>query len=373
MSVMTTVSFSNRMRPRAVRSLRSRFTVWRVPPIIAARSDCVYGQARWTSPVAPGSASRASAHEAPGKAPGQIEEVQLLDVAGEAPQLGDEAREQRAPQARLRLDQLVERGTTEDEGLRGLDRRGGGGVRRAVEERELAEEVAPRERGDDRALLALGRREDDLDRPGLDDEQGVTGVALVEDRLAAPEAADAKPLGARSEGLVVDLREQRATPKGIDAEADLHAFRHPGSVLRDQRALQRRQRRLHEAYAEVFRTRGPRMRRARQSVGAAHRQRHRSPVAPRDASRPPHPRASGVRQLFLRKNGRRDSLLSLLLLQVVLDVALAARGGAARQGVVRQELMTLDVVVGLGRRLRVLRLSSLVRRHVPALPCMDSW
>ena len=46
---MTMLSRSMRTSPSATRSARRRFTLWRVPPIMPARSVCVYGQSRRTS------------------------------------------------------------------------------------------------------------------------------------------------------------------------------------------------------------------------------------------------------------------------------------------------------------------------------------
>ena len=131
-------------------------------------------------------------HDPARQAAGQVEEVELPDVVGEAAQLADEAREQRAPQAGVLVDQAVEGVAAEDERLGGLERDRGGGVLRAVEQGQLAEEVARAEGRDDRALLALGVGQDDLHGAGLDDVERVAGVALVEDRLVPPVAPAAQ-------------------------------------------------------------------------------------------------------------------------------------------------------------------------------------
>ena len=125
----------------------------------------MYGQARWTSPVAPASASPRAAATRRWRGAGQVEEVELLDVAGQAPQLARPAREQRAPEARLRLDQLVERVAAEDERLGGLDRDDGRRVRRAVEQRELAEEARPRRGAMIAASLPVGDGRTTLTEP----------------------------------------------------------------------------------------------------------------------------------------------------------------------------------------------------------------
>ena len=57
----------------------------------------------------------------------------------------------------------------------------------------------------------------------------IAGIALVEDRLAATEAANTKALRARTKRVVIDFREQRATPQRVDGETELHAIRHPAS------------------------------------------------------------------------------------------------------------------------------------------------
>ena len=148
------------------------------------------GQSSRMFVVASGLALPGEPDDPAGEPPGQVEEVELLDVAGEPAQLHDEAGEQRPAEGRLGLDQLVEPVPAQDERLGRLDRDGRRRVGRTVEEGELAEEVAARQGGDDRALLALGRRQDDLHRARLDDVQRVARVALVEDRLVLPVAPD---------------------------------------------------------------------------------------------------------------------------------------------------------------------------------------
>ena len=73
---------------------------------------------------------------------GDVEEVELLDVGRQAAQLGREGREQRVAEGRLAGDQLAEAGAGEGERLGRLEGRRGRRPGRAVEERELAEEVA---------------------------------------------------------------------------------------------------------------------------------------------------------------------------------------------------------------------------------------
>ena len=101
-------------------------------------------------------------------------------------------------------------------GLDGDDRRR---VRGPVEDRQLAEELARSEDRDDRRLGALVARQDDLDRAGRDDEQRVARVALVEDRLAAAEAADAENVDEGVDRRVVGGPEQAAQPQRVGGEA----------------------------------------------------------------------------------------------------------------------------------------------------------
>ena len=99
--------------------------------------------------------------------------------------------EQRVAQARDRVEQLAEDRPRQDQRLGRLERGGRGRARRAVEQRQLAEEVARPQRGDDR-LLPFRRGQHDLDRAGADDVQRVARVALVQDHFVAPEAAHAQ-------------------------------------------------------------------------------------------------------------------------------------------------------------------------------------
>ena len=66
------------------------------------------------------------------------------------------------------------------------------------------------------ASLALGRRQHDLHRARFDDVQGVAGVALVEDHLVPPEAADPQRVDADRQRLFVHAGEERAASKRID-------------------------------------------------------------------------------------------------------------------------------------------------------------
>ena len=144
-------------------------------------------------------------------------------MARQPAQLRDEARDEGVAEALLLVDQPLERGAAKDEGLRRLEGDRRRRTRRSVEQRQLAEEIAPAEGGDDRALLAFGRRQDDLHRSALEDEQGIPGIALVEDRLAAPEPADPQVSGAEGKRAVIDLREERAPTEGLERERVLAA------------------------------------------------------------------------------------------------------------------------------------------------------
>ena len=102
--------------------------------------------------------------------------------------------------------QLEERVAPQDERLGLAEGDGGRRARRAVQQRQGAEELTRLERRDDRRLAVLGRRQDDLDRAGHHDVECVAGVVLMEDRLAAAVRGSrtdyryASPLGAQPEG-----------------------------------------------------------------------------------------------------------------------------------------------------------------------------
>ena len=119
----------------------------------------------------------------------------------------------------------------EDECLGGLDRHDRRGMRCPVEDRQLAEELAGTQDRHDRRLGALVARQDDLDRSARQDEQGVTRIALVEDRLAAPEPAHPQDADEHLDRLVVGRPEQAARPQGLADQpfADRHAGRSSGA------------------------------------------------------------------------------------------------------------------------------------------------
>jgi hypothetical protein len=157
------------------------------------------------------------ANEAHGEASGEIQEMQLLDLPGEAPQLGGQARKERYPKPWILVDELLEWSAGETQGLDRLHGSGGGGVRRAVEQRKLAEEVAGSKGGDDR-LVALRGWQDDLHRSGGHHVERVARIALVEDDLVAPESAPnhGSCKSAQSHGL--DMREEGALLQAGDRE-----------------------------------------------------------------------------------------------------------------------------------------------------------
>ena len=75
---------------------------------------------------------------------GDVEEVQLLDVVRQPAELSGERRQQRVADRRLGREQLAELRPRQDQRLCRLEGRCGGGSRRAVEQGELAEDVAGR-------------------------------------------------------------------------------------------------------------------------------------------------------------------------------------------------------------------------------------
>ncbi len=149
-------------------------------------------------------------HDLAGKASRQVEEVQLPDMMGQPTQLADEAGEECTAEARILVHEAIERVAVQDQGLGRLEGDRGRGVRLAIEQRELAEEVSGAEGGDDGPLLALGVRQDDLHRAGLDHVERVPGVTLMEDRLVASIAPAAQRVDAAPQRRVVDAREEGA-------------------------------------------------------------------------------------------------------------------------------------------------------------------
>ena len=128
-------------------------------------------------------------------------------------ELARKAGQQRETQRRLGVDELQEGSPRQRLELGRLEGDGRRRPRLPVQHGELAEEVARSKRRDDR-LVPLGRREDDLQGPGYDDEQGVARVAGMEDHLVTAEAAvpqQARDLGERR---LVHVAEQRARPEG---------------------------------------------------------------------------------------------------------------------------------------------------------------
>src|SRR4029077_7388537 len=93
----------------------------------------------------------------------KIEEVQLLNMAGQAPQLCHERRQQGIAELRVSVQLLHEDGSRKRERLGWLDRGGRRGAWLTVEQRELPKEVRRVQRGDDR-LVPLSRGEHDLHR-----------------------------------------------------------------------------------------------------------------------------------------------------------------------------------------------------------------
>ena len=119
---------------------------------------------------------------------GHVEEMELRHVDGEPPHLAGERREERVAERWLGRDQLAECLPWNDDRL-GRDERGRARrTRRAIEQRDLAEDVAGAQGRQDRLVTRLGRQRD-LDLAGDDDEQCLTRVAGMEDDLAATEPA----------------------------------------------------------------------------------------------------------------------------------------------------------------------------------------
>src|SRR5262245_53514844 len=136
--------------------------------------------------------------------------MEIFDMAGEPPDLGRQRSEQRPPQLGLVVDQSEEGVALEDERFRRLDGHDRRRMRRAIEERELPEELPGTEDRDDRRLRALVGWQDDFDRATRDDEQRIARVTLVEDGFGLPESTDAERRCERLDRALVGVAEQPA-------------------------------------------------------------------------------------------------------------------------------------------------------------------
>jgi hypothetical protein len=147
-------------------------------------------------------------HEPGCKAAGDVEEVQLLDVGREPAKLACDGDHEAVADHGMGGDQLPEPVPGQDHGLGRLERRRGRRPGRAIEEGELAEEVTRPERRQDRLVACLARQRD-LHQPGLDDEQRVPRVALMEDHFAPSEPSDPHLPAERFQAVRVQAAEQR--------------------------------------------------------------------------------------------------------------------------------------------------------------------
>jgi len=129
------------------------------------------------------------AKEVAGKPGRQVEELQIVDMIGRRADLDGQRGQERSPQVGVAIDELEEHLAPKHERLSGAHGHRRCGTRRAVEERQAAEEVAWPERGKDRRVLALRGRQDDLHAAGQDHMERIARIVLVEDRLARPIAA----------------------------------------------------------------------------------------------------------------------------------------------------------------------------------------
>src|SRR4029079_18027194 len=93
-----------------------------------------------------------------------------------------------------------------------LHRRGRGGARAPIEERELAEEVTLAHDRDERLLSEFPRKRD-LHRAIQDDVQVRARIVLSKERLAPFEGSRARPLGEGQQLRVGELCEQGITPE----------------------------------------------------------------------------------------------------------------------------------------------------------------
>ena len=150
---------------------------------------------------------------------GQVEEVEVLDLGCQTPYLARKRDQEVVPERRLAVDQRVERVPSQDLGLGRLERDGGRRARGTVEQRQLSEEPAGPDGREDGGLGAVVGRDRGLDRALRHQEQRVSGISSMEDRLALAEATRAKGRGAQPERDLVEVGEQPAgterLPRGI--------------------------------------------------------------------------------------------------------------------------------------------------------------
>ncbi len=162
------------------------------------------------------------ARQAAGQAAGEVQEVQLLDVAGDAAQLARQAGQQRIRAglgSRSSEDCSSSRESVHVSLASSATARRR--ARRTVEQGQLSEEVAAAQRGDD-GLLALHAGQHDLHGARADDVQRVAGIALVEDGLVAPEAATSELPGDVEQRTLVGALEQERIAQAGDDELLVH-------------------------------------------------------------------------------------------------------------------------------------------------------
>jgi ribonuclease BN (tRNA processing enzyme) len=184
---------------------------------VALRQGCPEAD-RAIAELLPGFVRQAG--EPRGEAPGDIEEVQLLDVIRESTELRGERPQQGIDDRGLGCQQFTELAARQDQRLRRLKGRCRGGSRRAVEQGELPKDVAGTERCKN-GLISGVRREHDLDRTSHDDEEGVTWVAEVEDDFAAAESPGAHPASDSLERGRIEPREEWDAGQRVGERASL--------------------------------------------------------------------------------------------------------------------------------------------------------
>ena len=119
---------------------------------VRAQPDAAIGQPR--------PALLGEAHQPRREPAGDVEEMELLHVGRQASQLAGDRREQRVAHAGLGRDELAEPVARQHHGLGRADGGGARRSRRAVEQRQLAEDVAFAQRRQDRLLAGLRGQRD---------------------------------------------------------------------------------------------------------------------------------------------------------------------------------------------------------------------
>ena len=167
------------------------------------------------------------AEEDAGQAAGDVEEDGVLEELGVAADPLAENLEELDRHLGAGFEHPQEAVAVEEEEPGVLGGHGIGGAGAAVEDGQLAEELAGAEQGEDQ-LAAVGGGQAEADLPALDDAEALARGAAEEDGLASPVAArpqaggELGQVGFAEAGEERDSRQRRGTAQGVST-ADLSA------------------------------------------------------------------------------------------------------------------------------------------------------